>query len=66
MATVINNPSSDTSSGAGWGVAIVLVILVVLALLFGIPALRGATSGGGAAIPESVDVNLNTGGAAGQ
>ncbi|HWH07359.1 MAG TPA: hypothetical protein VNU47_02465 [Candidatus Paceibacterota bacterium] len=68
MATVINNPSSDSgSSGAGWGVAVVIAILVILALLFGIPALRGATGGGASVtVPESIDVNVGGGGAGGQ
>lgn len=63
MATVINNPSSDSSSsGAGWGVAVVLAVVVILALLFGIPALRNA-GGTQVNVPDTVDVNLNAGGA---
>lgn len=67
MATVINNPSSDAgSSSAGWGVAVVLVVLVALALLFGIPALRNAGGGTTVSVPEAIDVNVNPGGGAGQ
>ncbi len=62
MATVINNPSSDSSSGAGWAIAIVVAIIVILALLFGIPALRG-TGGPAVSVPESIDVNVGGGGA---
>lgn len=64
MATVINNPSSDSSSGAGWGLAVIIALIVILALLFGIPALRNM--GGGApavSVPESIDVNVGGGGA---
>lgn len=64
MATVINNPGTDSSSGAGWGVAVVLVVLVVLALMFGIPALRGATSGTSVTVPDKIDVNVSGGGGA--
>ena len=58
MATVINNPSSDSSSsGAGWGIAVVLAIVIILALLFGIPALTGSGSPA-VSVPESIDVNV--------
>ena len=57
MATVINNPSSDSSSNsAGWGIAVVLAIVVILALLFGIPALTGSNSA--PVVPDSIDVNV--------
>ncbi len=58
MATVINNPSSDASGGAGWGVAIILVILVAIALLFGLPALRD-TQNPSVTVPDTIDVNIN-------
>jgi len=61
MATVINNPSSDSSSsGAGWAIAIVLAIVVILALLFGIPALRGGGAPA-ASVPDTIDVNIGAG-----
>lgn len=65
MATVINNPSTDSSSsGAGWGLAIVIGLIVILALLFGIPALSNLGGGGPAvSVPESIDVNVGAGGA---
>jgi len=63
MATVINNPSSDSSSGAGWGVAVVLAIVVILALLFGIPALRNS-SAPAVNVPDTIDVNVGGGGGA--
>jgi hypothetical protein len=45
MATVINNPGQETSSGMAWGIALVVIVLVALALLFGIPAIRTASGG---------------------
>jgi len=65
MATVINNPSSDSSSGAGWGLAVIIGLIVILALLFGIPALSNLGGGGAPAVsvPESIDVNVGGGGA---
>lgn len=65
MATVINNPSSDSSSsGAGWAVAVVIGLIVILALLFGIPAL--SNMGGGSApavnVPDTIDVNVGDAG----
>ena len=59
MATVINNPSSDSSSAAGWGIA---VVVLVLAVIFGLPMLRNA-GGPAISVPESIDVNVGGGGA---
>lgn len=43
MATMINNPGSDSSSsGTGFGIAVVLAVLVILALVIGIPALNNS------------------------
>ena len=62
MATVINNPSSDSSSsGAGWAIAVVLAIVVILALVFGIPALRDSGTPA-VSIPDTIDVNVGAGG----
>lgn len=51
MATVINNPSSDNSGNGALIAGIVLILLVLAALYFGMPYLRGA---GGANTPPSV------------
>jgi len=64
MATIVNNPGSHTSTGAGWGVAVVLAIIVLLALLVAIPAFQNAGSTQVTA-PESIDVTVGGAGAAG-
>ena len=63
MATVINNPGSDSSSGANWVIAVALIVVVVLALLFAVPALRNVFGSAPAvSVPDSIDLNVNGGG----
>ncbi len=64
MATVINNPSNE-SSGAGTILGIIVaIILIALLFIYGLPALRGsgtANTAGNSNTPgasASVDVNL--------
>jgi hypothetical protein len=45
MATVINNPSENSGSGALLA-AVILLLIALAALYFGLPYLRGATGGG--------------------
>ncbi len=68
MATVINNPSSESAeNGVGLIVGVVIALaVIILAALYLVPALRGDTGAGNPspALPSGqVDVNLNTGGA---
>lgn len=62
MATVVNNPgNTDSSSGMGFLVGVLLLILFVLGLLyFGLPRLNQATQAPSVNVPEEVDVNVNT------
>lgn len=72
MATVINNPSVEresAGSGAGWTLAIILVVLVAaLLILFGLPALNNtpADTGTDVNLPDEVNVNVGEGGTTGQ
>lgn len=64
MATIINNPGSESSAGGGFAFGIGLLILaaIILAFIFfGLPMLQ---NGGGTqvTIPDSIDVNVGTGG----
>ncbi len=64
MATVINNPgtTSENSSGIGFLVGVVLLILFVIALLYyGLPAVRSGISGSSPQItvPDKVEVDVN-------
>jgi hypothetical protein len=74
MATVINNPN-DTADSSGLGVIVGVIIalaLIILAVFYFVPAIRGAGDAGGGAgaggtqinVPDSVDVNFG-GGASG-
>jgi hypothetical protein len=62
MATeVIHEHGADTSS-SGTGLILGLIILLVLAFLlfyYGLPALRGASSGPSVNVPGQIDVNVN-------
>lgn len=61
MATVINNPGTETvDSGGGWVFAVIVaIVLVALFLLFGLPALNRSNSTSPTInVPDSVDVNL--------
>ncbi|MDB5260207.1 MAG: hypothetical protein JWN37_438 [Candidatus Nomurabacteria bacterium] len=62
MTTVINNPGNGDNSGStGWIIAI-LVIIVIVALFFGLPALRGKNAGSAGV---NVNTTIPTGGSAG-
>lgn len=68
MATIINNPGDGGDRGPGAGLVIgivVAVILVVLAFVYLIPAIRGSGGNGGTPqvnVPSKVDINVNKGG----
>lgn len=61
MATVINNPSSDTGGDAGVVLGILAAIIIIaLLLLYGLPALRNASPGGtNINVPDKVDINVS-------
>jgi len=66
MATVINNPPSNTSDSSGNGMGfllgvIVLIVFVALLIIYGLPYLRNM-SGFSAQVnvPKDVNVNVNT------
>ena len=73
MATVINNPNPNPSyaerpvltetrerSGVGFIVGLVLaVILAILLLAYGIPALRNNTNDSGVNVPDRINVDVN-------
>lgn len=65
MATIVNNPPSNSSNSSGglMGLIIVLVVLVVLAYLgyvYGLPAIRQMQSGGTQInVPNKIDVNVH-------
>ncbi|MGE5540824.1 MAG: hypothetical protein ACM3TU_00870 [Bacillota bacterium] len=61
MATVINNPNTDTSSG-GWGVAIVILAVIVLGLIAFFAFGRGSFMGSGT---PQVNIPVNVGGGTG-
>lgn len=54
MTTVINTPSNGESTGGGFVLGVVLVIVIVLGLFFvyGLPAIRDNAQ------PKSVDINV--------
>lgn len=55
MTTVINTPSNGESTGAGFIVGVVVVIIILLGLVFvyGVPAMRNQTA------TKAVDVNVS-------
>lgn len=55
MTTVINTPSNGESTGAGFivGVVVVIVILLGLVFVYGVPAMRNNTA------TKAVDVNVS-------
>jgi hypothetical protein len=65
MATVINNPNTDTSSSAGWSVAIIILAIIVLGLLAFFAFGRGGLSGGNSAGTPQVTIPVNVGGGSG-
>lgn len=54
MATIVNNPSDGGSGAAGWIVAAVVLIGVILIALFVWPGFAGTGGGAGAG-----DTNIN-------
>jgi high-affinity Fe2+/Pb2+ permease len=62
MATIINNPDSNSgnSGGAGLVVGVVLAIIIVfLFIAYALPALRRGNSGVTVNVPDKVNVNVN-------
>lgn len=61
MTTVINTPSNGESTGAGFMVGVVVVVIILLGLLFvyGVPAMRNNTA------TKAVDVNVSLPGGGG-
>ena len=61
MATIVQQPAStDSGSGMGFLLGIVLLILFVIGLLYyGLPAIQSRTSAPTIQVPEQVDVNVN-------
>ena len=65
MATVTNNPPSDSGEGIGPGVLIGMFLIaagIVLFSIYGLPTLRGS-SNGGAANSASIDAEVPAPGA---
>lgn len=62
MATVINNPTpAQESSGTGFLLGIILLIIFALLLFFyGLPYLQKSVSGPQVTVPEKIDVNVNS------
>ncbi len=63
MATIVNTPAQTTDSGAGAGWVVAIIVLLVLAALvyFGFNTFRG-----GSALPSTANINVSlpsTGGA---
>lgn len=72
MATIVNTPAGTADSGSGMGMffgVLALLVLVVMFVLFGLPAIRGggttvapqapAQQAPGIQVPEKIDVNVN-------
>lgn len=65
MTTVVNNPAPAENSGGGFAIlAIVLVILAVIFVFYGIPAMRNMGTPEVSVptqivVPDQVDVNIN-------
>lgn len=61
MAEVIHEHVHESGNSSGTLIAIILlVILAILFFMYGLPLIGGAMQGGQSAIPEQVDVNVNT------
>lgn len=66
MATVINNPSTE-STGSGTSMVVGLVLAIIVAFLFfayGLPALRNSGSTGSETninVPDDINVDVNKG-----
>lgn len=66
MATIINNPDSGEPAGGGFGMiigAIIVIAIIVLFFVYGLPAIRGGSSGTSSEtnvnVPESVQVDVD-------
>jgi hypothetical protein len=64
MATVINNPDSGgTRESSGMGLiigVIVAVIIVFLFIVYGLPGIRGRSTGGtNVNVPDKINVDVN-------
>lgn len=57
MTTVINTPSNGESTGGGFVLGVVLVIVIILGLflVYGLPAIRNSNNN---AQPKNIDVNV--------
>ena len=57
MTTVINTPSNGETTGGGFVIGIVFVVVILLGLFFvyGMPAMRNNNNN---AQPKSIDVNV--------
>lgn len=66
MATVVNNPAPSNESNTNWGMIIMAIVLLVIAILFilyGLPMLRRTTQQTqvpNITVPEQIDVNVQT------
>lgn len=62
MATEVVHDHGGTDSSSGMSLLIGLIVLLVFAFLlfyYGLPALRGASSGPSIQVPGQIDVNVN-------
>lgn len=57
MATIVNNPGTNDSGSAGWVVAVVVLVAVVLIALFAWPGFA-RNMGAPAADTTNIDVNI--------
>ena len=63
MATIVNTPAQtegNSSSGMGFLLGVILLLIVLFVLfVYGLPALRSATSAPQVNVPGKIDVNVN-------
>lgn len=63
MATIVNNPGTTAESDSGMGFFLAILLLVIAMLLFffyGLPLIARSMSGPQVAVPDQIDVNVNT------
>lgn len=63
MATIVNTPGTTADSTGGLGFFLGVLLLLVIAFLFfvyGLPVLNSVATGPNIAVPDKVDVNVNT------